>query len=472
MIASGGGIVMLAMKRTTPAQVMMMKMDYNGQVLWANSYEFPNVTTIDIFNYAQHQLIEAGDHLIFAAFGNTTDARGEMLIVRADLDGHVNSPCVNVVAINVPVITVSNPVFYPITPSTPMASLTQANTSPGPTAAGIMANEDCFVADTVMETITASICPGESYEGYTTSGTYIDHFVTALGCDSVRLLLLTSEEAITTQVDQSICFGESVEGYTENGVYIDSFTAISGCDSIRTLHLTVGLIEQTLMVQICSGESFEDYTEPGTYQDTIRATQGSCDTIRTLVLAVTHAVETTIDRIGCHGQTHEGYTQSGVYTDTLTSVSGCDSVRVLHLQLLDETYGAEILAVCDPANTYGNQPGTYTDTLVSSWGCDSILTIAVEGSKLFIPNVFSPNHDGINDVFTIDVYPQLDLTLEYFAIFDRFGDMTYETSEWPVVWKGEDADGKPYQPGVFAYVFIYRCGNEKIVEQGNITLIK
>jgi len=117
-------------------------------------------------------------------------------------------------------------------------------------------------------------------------------------------------------------------------------------------------------------------------------------------------------------------------------------------------------------------PGIYTDTFISYRGCDSIQRYVIEDALLYIPNVFSPNQDGINDEFLLFPYPETELSIEYFAIFDRFGDMVYETRQWPVIWKGSDRSGHLFQPAVFAYVLIYHCGDSRKVKHGNITLAK
>ena len=90
----------------------------------------------------------------------------------------------------------------------------------------------------------------------------------------------------------------------------------------------------------------------------------------------------------------------------------------------------------------------------------------------YIPNVFSPNQDGINDLFEVIQFPEATFELEYFGIFDRYGTMAYETTTWPIVWDGNGKNEEPYNPGVFAYVMVYHCGEEKITETGDITLLR
>ena len=112
------------------------------------------------------------------------------------------------------------------------------------------------------------------------------------------------------------------------------------------------------------------------------------------------------------------------------------------------------------------------DTLESYTGCDSIRILELREDSEYIPNVFSPNGDGINDHFIIFQNSRQASELQYFALFDMFGDMVYETRSWPVQWDGNNRTQTPYQSAVFAYVFIYSCGDNTIIKNGNVTLVR
>ena len=174
----------------------------------------------------------------------------------------------------------------------------------------------------------------------------------------------------------------------------------------------------------------------------------------------------------CYGESFEGYSESGVYVDTLITNNGCDSIRTILLTTIPPIYNEIHASACDVNAPSDLSPGVYIDTIMASNGCDSIRTLQLSGAKVYIPNVFSPNLDGINDVFTITVFPDQDFNVEYFGIFDRFGDMVYENTKWPITWHGHDHDGKLFQPGVFAYIFIYRCGGQQVIERGDVTILK
>jgi len=317
-----------------------------------------------------------------------------------------------------------------------------------------------------------SICSGQSFEGYFTSGTYMDTFQTAEGCDSVRILQLIVSDTIITASIVDICFGQSYEGYSLPGFYVDTFQSSAGCDSLRQLSLQIEVPEKHIMAEICAGQHFEQYSSSGTYFDTLPGISGNCDTLRELNLIVDPAQIIQVDQVICDGESYLGYSQAGIYWDTLTTLDGCDSVRELHLQTMNPITNTVQASICEQVLTDYSQPGIYIDTFISVEGCDSVVRYVIDDAGLYIPNVFSPNDDGINDVFTVYPYPAEELKVEYFAIFDRFGDMVYETKKWPILWLGKDRNGKLFQPSVFAYVLIYLCGDERIVEHGDVTLVK
>jgi|GEM_PF-1068143 len=325
----------------------------------------------------------------------------------------------------------------------------------------------------IIESMNAkSICSGQSLEGYSVSGIYIDTFQTAGGCDSVRILDLQVSNVIMASINKEICFGQSFEGYADPGIYADTFSSVFGCDSIRQLTLTVNAPEKHLIIEICAGQIFESYTQTGIYLDTILGVAGSCDTLREINLTIEPPATTVVNQTICEGEIFLGYSQPGTYIDTLLTSAGCDSIRQLHLVRLDAVMTTMTSSICDQILPQYNQPGVYIDTFVSYRGCDSIQRTVIEDAGLYIPNVFSPNDDGVNDVFTVFPYPDVELGIEYFAIFDRFGDMVYETTSWPIIWKGTDHDGKKFQPAVFAYVLKYYCNNKTEIKHGDITLVK
>lgn len=96
-------------------------------------------------------------------------------------------------------------------------------------------------------------------------------------------------------------------------------------------------------------------------------------------------------------------------------------------------------------------PGTYYVTLESmdSSGCKALwrsAPVIVREPELFVPNVFSPNGDGINDLFKVE-YTGHELYL--LNIFDRWGVKVFETRNAHQFWDGLDLNGNKVMPGVY-----------------------
>lgn len=127
-------------------------------------------------------------------------------------------------------------------------------------------------------------------------------------------------------------------------------------------------------------------------------------------------------------------------------------------------------SVSNSSNTNENEtytePGTYEVILVVSNGdCvdQTSLTIVVEESPLnyVIPNIFTPNNDGSNDKFHMNLTNAQSIEVE---IFNRWGNMVgkIESIDPEDGWDGNDFNGKPVSDGVYFYTYkiIDLDGNE------------
>jgi len=120
---------------------------------------------------------------------------------------------------------------------------------------------------------------------------------------------------------------------------------------------------------------------------------------------------------------------------------------------------------------------TYNFEVTDSLGCTAVdmITVSVDEIKsIYIPDIFSPNGDGENDMFFVQ-----GKGIEYvdLKIYDRWGEKVFERTKFNANDKdlgwGGSYKGKPLNPAVFVYVVtgMYRDG-EEILEAGNFTLIK
>lgn len=129
----------------------------------------------------------------------------------------------------------------------------------------------------------------------------------------------------------------------------------------------------------------------------------------------------------------ETYYESGIHEEFFTTIEGCDSIRIL------------------------------------------LLNIKRSGN-VFIPNVFSPNGDGINDLEIIFSSPEIKI-IDQFSIYDRWGEKLFQKSHFPpndptFGWNGYSRN-LPLNPDVFVYIVEWTdLLKNKHVERGNVTLVK
>jgi gliding motility-associated-like protein len=118
---------------------------------------------------------------------------------------------------------------------------------------------------------------------------------------------------------------------------------------------------------------------------------------------------------------------------------------------------------------------TYTVT-ISAGSCSetrSVTIYVIEGvcdePDIYVANAFTPNGDGNNDFIYVHGNAILEM---YFTIYDRWGEMMFETTDQSVGWDGT-FKGMDCDPAVFDYYLDVTCvGNTKFFKKGNITLIR
>jgi len=105
------------------------------------------------------------------------------------------------------------------------------------------------------------------------------------------------------------------------------------------------------------------------------------------------------------------------------------------------------------------------DTTGLSYFASKTITVT---DQLEIPNVFSPDDDGINDVFIVKSGGAVKLNLR---IYTRNGDLIHEKIGQVVYWDGKLASGNYANPGVYYYV-VKSQGSQDIVRKGFFHLFR
>jgi gliding motility-associated-like protein len=114
--------------------------------------------------------------------------------------------------------------------------------------------------------------------------------------------------------------------------------------------------------------------------------------------------------------------------------------------------------------------------VTDTFGCFKTDTVTVfvtericEEPYVYIPNAFTPNGDGNNDI----LYVRSEILETFtFRIYNRLGELLFETTNTQSGWDGK-FKGEKCIPGVYDYYLEGKCNNkEYILKKGNITLIR
>ncbi len=244
-------------------------------------------------------------------------------------------------------------------------------------------------------TVPVAGCESLTYQGLTfTQDTLIDiHYTSSTGCDSVFLVEITIEEALSTTVDTLICEGDIFKGVEilQEEEIMEVFTSSNGCDSTVTYYITVlqptssSSSETVLAGQLVNGVPvFSD-----TVVVAVLVNAAGCDSTATVDVTVFNVPTSTVNAELCLGESYDGtfYTQDSSFVDTLVSVTGFDSLVVTNIFVFDTYFISNNVFLCE-GEIFNGVP-YFTDTsfsedLVTAQGCDSVITTNI---SVLVPEV-------------------------------------------------------------------------------------
>jgi gliding motility-associated-like protein len=319
-------------------------------------------------------------------------------------------------------------------------------------------------ANTSNVIVNQSICNGQSYYGYTTSGTYIDTFINASGCDSIHKVILSVFPINKDTILKSICQGQNFLGYNTSGVFIDTFINANLCDSIRTILLTVNANPQvaisTSTTVVCDGStatltasSASAYTwQPGNTNSMTLAIQPIINTIYTLTVSnnfgctasttqlittgitpaiIPSAAQYTICQGGSTQLNVQGgntYTwtpnfnltnttsnnpiaspTNGVnYTVTVSDNGNCPTTTSIFISVIDTTLKIINDTICQGSfYVFGNQQisssGTYSKVFLNAIGCDSAVQLNLVVNPLPNPAINMATDACVGDTIVASI---------------------------------------------------------------------
>ncbi|MEO8403043.1 MAG: PKD domain-containing protein [Chitinophagaceae bacterium] len=124
-------------------------------------------------------------------------------------------------------------------------------------------------------------------------------------------------------------------------------------------------------------------------------------------------------------------------------------------------------------------PIDYIVTVYNQYNCKAIDTVSIKaacsGNGIYIPNAFSPNHDGKNDVFGIAGYGVS--IIRSFSIYNRWGEIVFQKKNFTPddikgAWDGR-LKGMDAPTGAYVYFIEMECNaGERFERKGTVTLVR
>lgn len=390
-------------------------------------------------------------------------------------------------------------------------------------------------ADTLWDTANAFVCAEQL--PYTWNGILINeagdnaaiyNTPAVGGCDSATVLNLYMINPVAVTETLSGCGSLEYNGntYTQNAILYDTIESAYGCDSVyRTTNITVypAIVPQSVSKDTmgCGFLIFNDHTyiQDTVLYDTAYNVYG-CDSIyytwHVKVFPNTQPVQQLDTIIGCKYLEYKGhyYDSDTTVNEIFQNVIGCDSfllttfidIQDLYLNIdvePSEPVNGDIIELTTIANVpdysviswspydlFQDQhsrrqrikidgPGLFEVVAAMPSGCSDTAQIYVNTDSLIpevqMPTAFTPNNDGINDVFKPVFANKSGHTINSFRVFDRFGALVYSDfqNKHPE-WNGEYGNNGAQLPlGTYYYIIdITFVDGKHTVLKGDVTLIR
>jgi gliding motility-associated-like protein len=116
---------------------------------------------------------------------------------------------------------------------------------------------------------------------------------------------------------------------------------------------------------------------------------------------------------------------------------------------------------------------TYIVTGITGDGCEGVDTVVIRAfsaSDIYVPNAFTPNQDGHNDVLHAIATGMKEF--KYFTIYNRYGALVFATTNPGIGWDGT-RNGRVLEPGTYVWMAAGVDASGRLVERkGTVILIR
>jgi gliding motility-associated-like protein len=374
------------------------------------------------------------------------------------------------------------------------------------------------IGSTPAVTIKSSLdsCNSVTYKSktYFKDSTLTDTIKTASGmCDSLYIkqpihILKMDTTILKSCNSSSISYNFFGTIINTPGTYYHTINRTNNCDSIIELVYSILLPNSVTNPKIMACQSYTfkgiTYTSNTTLKDTLKSKSG-CDSlyISTPLEIYPTILNPTITISGCDSVIFNSttYFDTASMQNSIKSILSptCDSIIQPYFIAVNKKPSISIITSPIPPfskydkivltavgkgrfvwnngdtnktfNIVLTASTTYLVTITDSNNCinDTSIYLKVENNDVFLPNAFTPNTDGTNDMFEPNYDPPVEI--KSMMIFNRWGEKIYEGLGNKVAWDGK-YKGEPQPSGVYVYVLEYYSQGKLKVLKGSLSLIR
>jgi gliding motility-associated-like protein len=126
--------------------------------------------------------------------------------------------------------------------------------------------------------------------------------------------------------------------------------------------------------------------------------------------------------------------------------------------------------IADPVATV-SETTTYTVTATTAEGCEGVDSITIKAftlADIFVPNAFTPNNDGHNDL--LHAIPIGIKDFKYLTVYNRYGQQVFATTNASLGWDGT-LNGHTLPPGTFVWVAAGVDYTGRLVQRKGVVLL-
>lgn len=300
--------------------------------------------------------------------------------------------------------------------------------------------------------------------------------------DTTSVEILPIEFSLSQTICQGAEYVIGTQTLSESGVYIENLEGRRGCDSIVTLDLTViPDPDLQLEVDLENPNCFDTNTGSLSITNVVNGTgpfqyifQG--DTVMQSSFTELQAGEfviKAIDRFLCDTEEEYILLDPPEFTIDLGEDLTAQFGEIIAFSVMSNadiaTYSWNTIPdqadcpSCDNIRITAKDNVSYMLTATDQNGCLASDEIAITVDKdfdLFFPNSMTPNGDGVNDQFIVFAREGVIEAIETLSIFDRWGNVIFETNQALVNNEATGWDGRiqndVISKGSYAYLMLIR----------------